>query len=141
MVRQQQCGTKWSREKTFINLLSKFYKPDDGIIYLDGIDLEEYENGSLRNNIGLVLQNNHIFEGTIFDNISYGKRMLQLRRLLKLPKAYLHDQVLSLPDEYYTNASNLSGGQQQRIAIARLFLKDPPIIFLDEPTEFRCHCY
>ena len=128
-------GLSGAGKSTLINLLSKFYKPDDGIIYLDGIDLEEYENGSLRNNIGLVLQNNHIFEGTIFDNISYGKSNATIEEVVEASKkAYLHDQVLSLPDEYHTNASNLSGGQQQRIAIARLFLKDPPIIFLDEPT-------
>lgn len=128
-------GLSGAGKSTLINLLSKFYKPDNGIIYLDGINLEEYENGSLRNNIGLVLQNNHIFDGTIFDNISYGKSNATFEAVVAASKkAYLHDQVLSLPDEYNTNASNLSGGQQQRIAIARLFLKDPPIIFLDEPT-------
>ena len=89
----------------------------------------------MRNNIGLVLQNNHIFEGTILDNISYGKSNATIEEVVEASKkAYLHDQVLSLPDEYHTNASNLSGAQQQRIAIARLFLKDPPIIFLAEPT-------
>ena len=128
-------GLSGAGKSTLINLLSKFYKPDDGIIYLDSIDLEEYENGSLRNNIGLVLQNNHIFDGTIYDNISYGKSNATIEEVMEASKkAYLHDQVEYLPDKYFTNASNLSGGQQQRIAIARLFLKDPPIIFLDEPT-------
>ena len=128
-------GLSGAGKSTLVNLLSKFYKPDDGIIYLDGIDLEKYENGSLRNNIGLVLQKNHIFEGTIYENISYGKSNATMEEVVEASrKAYLHDQVLSLPDNYYSYASNLSGGQQQRIAIARLFLKDPPIIFLDEPT-------
>ena len=105
------------------------------MISLDGIDLEEYENGSLRNNIGLVLQKNHIFKGSIYENISYGKSNATFEEVVEASrKAYLHEQVLSLPDEYKSDASNLSGGQQQRIAIARLFLKDPPIIFLDEPT-------
>lgn len=126
------CG---AGKSTLINLLSKFYKPDSGNIYLDNIDLEEYENGSLRNNIGLVLQKNHIFKGTIYDNISYGKKDATNEEIVEASKrAYLHDQVLSLPEGYNTDASNLSGGQQQRIAIARLFLKNPPIIFLDEPA-------
>lgn len=128
-------GLSGAGKSTLINLLSKFYKPNDGQIYLDGIDLEEYENGFLRNNIGLVLQNNHIFDGTIFDNISYGKSNATIEDVIEASKkAYLHNQLLALPNGYYANASNLSGGQQQRIAIARLFLKDPPIIFLDEPT-------
>lgn len=128
-------GLSGAGKSTLINLLSKFYKPDSGNIYLDNIDLEEYENGSLRNNIGLVLQKNHIFKGTIYDNISYGKKDATNEEIVEASKrAYLHDQVLSLPEGYNTDASNLSGGQQQRIAIARLFLKNPPIIFLDEPT-------
>lgn len=128
-------GLSGAGKSTLINLLSKFYKPDSGIITLDGIDLEEYENGSLRNNIGLVLQQNHIFKGTIYDNILYGKTDATFDEVIYASKqAYMHDQVLLLPDGYNTDASNLSGGQQQRIAIARLFLKDPPIIFLDEPT-------
>ena len=128
-------GLSGAGKSTLINLLSKFYKPDYGLISLDGIDLEEYENGSLRNNIGLVLQKNHIFKGSIYENISYGKSNATFEEVVEASrKAYLHEQVLSLPDEYKSDASNLSGGQQQRIAIARLFLKDPPIIFLDEPT-------
>lgn len=128
-------GLSGAGKSTLINLLSKFYKPDYGMISLDGIDLEEYENGSLRNNIGLVLQKNHIFKGSIYENISYGKSNATFEEVVEASrKAYLHEQVLSLPDEYKSDASNLSGGQQQRIAIARLFLKDPPIIFLDEPT-------
>lgn len=128
-------GLSGAGKSTLINLLTKFYKPDNGVISLDGIDLEDYENSSLRNNIGLVLQKNHIFKGTIFDNIRYGKIDASKEEVIEASrKAFLHDQVLLLPEEYETDASNLSGGQQQRIAIARLFLKDPPIIFLDEPT-------
>ncbi|WP_294083853.1 MULTISPECIES: ABC transporter ATP-binding protein [unclassified Proteiniphilum] len=128
-------GLSGAGKSTLINLLCKFYKPDRGEILLDGIDLEEYENGSLRNNIGLVLQKNHIFKGTIYDNILYGKLDATREEVIEASKsAFLHDQVLLLPDGYDTDASNLSGGQQQRIAIARLFLKNPPVIFLDEPT-------
>lgn len=128
-------GLSGAGKSTLINLLCKFYKPDRGEILLDGIDLEEYENGALRNNIGLVLQKNHIFKGTIYDNILYGKLDATREEVIEASKsAFLHDQVLLLPDGYDTDASNLSGGQQQRIAIARLFLKNPPVIFLDEPT-------
>ena len=128
-------GLSGAGKSTLINLLSKFYASDSGNITLDGIDLEEYENGSLRNNIGLVLQKNHIFKGTIYDNILYGKIDATREEVIEASqKAYLHEQVLMLPKKYYTDASNLSGGQQQRIAIARLFLKNPPVIFLDEPT-------
>lgn len=128
-------GLSGAGKSTLINLLCKFYKPDSGEILLDGIDLESYENGSLRNNIGLVLQKNHIFKGTIYDNILYGKIDATREEVIDASKrAFLHDQVLLLPEGYDTDASNLSGGQQQRIAIARLFLKNPPVIFLDEPT-------
>jgi ABC-type multidrug transport system fused ATPase/permease subunit len=128
-------GLSGAGKSTLINLLCKFYKPDRGEILLDGIDLEDYENGSLRNNIGLVLQKNHIFKGTIYDNILYGKLDATREEVIEASKsAFLHDQVLLLPGGYDTDASNLSGGQQQRIAIARLFLKNPPVIFLDEPT-------
>lgn len=128
-------GLSGAGKSTLINLLCKFYKPDSGEILLDGVDLEDYENGSLRNNIGLVLQKNHIFKGTIYDNILYGKLNASREEVIEASKrAFLHDQVLLLPEGYDTDAFNLSGGQQQRIAIARLFLKNPPVIFLDEPT-------
>lgn len=128
-------GLSGAGKSTLINLLSKFYKPDSGVIMLDNIDLEKYENASLRDNIGLVLQKNHIFKGTIYDNILYGKIEATCEEVIEASKkAFLHEQVLLLPNGYKTDASNLSGGQQQRIAIARLFLKNPPIIFLDEPT-------
>ncbi|MDY9919572.1 MAG: ABC transporter ATP-binding protein [Proteiniphilum sp.] len=128
-------GLSGAGKSTLINLLCKFYKPDSGNILLDGINLEDYENGSLRNNIGLVLQKNHIFKGTIYDNILYGKLDATREEVIEASKrAFLHEQVLLLPEGYDTDAFNLSGGQQQRIAIARLFLKNPPVIFLDEPT-------
>ena len=128
-------GLSGAGKSTLINLLCKFYKPDSGKILLDGVDLEDYENGSLRNNIGLVLQKNHIFKGTIYDNILYGKLNATREEVIEASKrAFLHEQVLLLPEGYDTDAFNLSGGQQQRIAIARLFLKNPPVIFLDEPT-------
>ncbi len=89
----------------------------------------------LRDNIGLVLQKNHIFDGTIEENIRYGNPNATFAEVEDAArKAYIYDQVMRLPDGFQSKATQLSGGQQQRIAIARMFLKNPPIIFLDEPT-------
>ncbi len=128
-------GLSGAGKSTIINLLCKFYEPDSGEIFLDGIHLSDYENAYLRNEIGLVLQKNHIFKGSIEDNIRYGAMEATFEEIKEAAKkAYLHDQIMDLPNNYHHDATQLSGGQQQRIAIARLFLKNPPIIFLDEPT-------
>src|SRR5690606_5607989 len=122
-------------KSTIINLLDKFYEPVSGEIFLDGINLKDYDTDFLRNNIGLVLQKNHIFSGTIEENIRYGNPNATQNEVFKAAKqAYIFDQVMELPHKFESNALLLSGGQQQRIAIARMFLKNPPIIFLDEPT-------
>ncbi|WP_228462882.1 ABC transporter ATP-binding protein [Chryseobacterium caseinilyticum] len=128
-------GLSGAGKSTIINLLCKFYLPDTGEILLDGINLNQYDNAYLRNDIGLVLQKNHIFQGSIEDNIRYGNMNAGFEEIEEAAKkAYLHDQILDLPEKYQHDATQLSGGQQQRIAIARLFLKNPPVIFLDEPT-------
>ena len=128
-------GLSGAGKSTVINLLDKFYEPTRGSILLDGVDLSEYDTTFLREKIGLVLQKNHIFKGTIEENIRYGDLNASYEEVvLAAQKAYIHDQIMELPDKYKSQASLLSGGQQQRIAIARLFIKDPPIIFLDEPT-------
>lgn len=128
-------GLSGAGKSTIINLLDKFYYPGSGNITLDGIDLQEYDTEYLRKNIGLVLQKNHIFKGTISENILYGKPNATQKEVMEAAKkAYIHQQIIELPNGYESQASLLSGGQQQRIAIARLFLKNPPIIFLDEPT-------
>lgn len=128
-------GLSGAGKTTLLNLLCKFYSPDKGRILLDGKELQQYDTRLLRRNIGLVLQKNHIFRGSIEENIRYGDMQATFDEVVTAAhKAYLHDQIEKLPNGYAGEAQMLSGGQQQRIAIARLFLKDPPIIFLDEPT-------
>lgn len=128
-------GLSGAGKSTIVNLLDKFYAPDSGSITLDGVPLGEWDTQVLRDNIGLVLQKNHIFSGTIEENIRYGRPDATHEEVVEAArKAYIYDQVTALPEGFESNATQLSGGQQQRIAIARMFLKDPPIIFLDEPT-------
>lgn len=128
-------GLSGAGKSTIVNLLDKFYAPDSGTITLDGVPLGEWDTQALRENIGLVLQKNHIFSGTIEENIRYGRPDASQEEVYEAArKAYIYDQVMALPEGFQGNALNLSGGQQQRIAIARMFLKNPPIIFLDEPT-------
>ncbi len=128
-------GLSGAGKSTIVNLLDKFYEPQTGIITLDGIDLREYDTKFLRENIGLVLQKNHIFDGTIEENILYGNPNASHEEVVEAAKkSYIYDQIMELPKQFENKASDLSGGQQQRIAIARMFLKNPPIIFLDEPT-------
>lgn len=128
-------GLSGAGKSTLLNLLTRFYTPTSGRILLDGQELSAYETDLLRRKIGLVLQKNHIFKGTIEENIRYGNIDASFAEIVEAArKAYLHDQIQHLPKKYESEAHLLSGGQQQRIAIARLFLKDPPVIFLDEPT-------
>ena len=128
-------GLSGAGKSTIVNLLDKFYEPQVGTITLDGVDLREYDTKFLRENIGLVLQKNHIFDGTIEENILYGNPNATHEEVVEAAKkSYIYDQIMELPKQFENKASDLSGGQQQRIAIARMFLKNPPIIFLDEPT-------
>ena len=128
-------GLSGAGKTTIVNLLDKFYHPDCGRITLDGVDLREWDTQYLRDNIGLVQQKNHIFDGSIEENIKYGNPQATHEQVMTAARqAYIYDQVMALPEGFNTKATLLSGGQQQRIAIARMFLKDPAIIFLDEPT-------
>ena len=128
-------GLSGAGKTTIVNLLDKFYAHNSGSITLDGVPLAEWDTQVLRDNIGLVLQKNHIFSGTIAENIRYGNPSATREEVEQAARqAYIYDQIVALPDGFNSNALQLSGGQQQRIAIARMFLKNPPIIFLDEPT-------
>ncbi|MGN5763355.1 ABC transporter ATP-binding protein [Acinetobacter calcoaceticus] len=128
-------GLSGAGKSTLISLLDKFYLPQSGEILLNGTSLNDIDTQYLRDHIGLVLQKNHIFQGTIEENIRYGKmNATQEEIIAAAKKASIHEQILKLPQAYLSDALLLSGGQQQRIAIARMFLKNPPIIFLDEPT-------
>jgi len=128
-------GLSGAGKSTLISLLDKFYVPQSGEILLNGTPLNDIDTQYLRDHIGLVLQKNHIFQGTIEENIRYGKmNATQEEIIAAAKKASIHEQILKLPQAYQSDALLLSGGQQQRIAIARMFLKNPPIIFLDEPT-------
>ena len=128
-------GLSGAGKSTIVNLLDKFYVPQKGRIMLDGVDLQDYDTHYLRDHIGLVLQKNHIFDGTVEENILYGKPDATHEEVVEAAKkSYIYDQIMALPKQFQNKASDLSGGQQQRIAIARMFLKNPPIIFLDEPT-------
>ncbi len=128
-------GLSGAGKSTLISLLDRFYEPTEGQIFLDNIPLTQYDTQFLREHIGLVLQKNHIFSGSIEENIRYGNLNATEAEVKEAAqKASIHEQIVAMEHGYQTDALSLSGGQQQRIAIARMFLKDPPIIFLDEPT-------
>ena len=128
-------GLSGAGKSTIVNLLDKFYQPQSGSITLDGTELSEWDTQWLREHVGLVLQKNHIFSGSIEENILYGNPGASHEDVVEAARqAYIYDQIMELPEGFQTSALELSGGQQQRVAIARMFIKNPPIIFLDEPT-------
>ena len=128
-------GMSGAGNSTVVNLLDKFYHPDSGTICFDGVPIDKWNTQWLREHVGLVMQKNHIFDGSIEENILYGNPKATHEDVLRAAKqAFLYDQVMELPEGFNSSALRLSGGQQQRVAIARLFIKDPAVIILDEPT-------
>ena len=128
-------GMSGAGKSTVVNLLDKFYHADSGAILLDGKPIEQWDTRWLREHVGLVMQKNHIFDGTIEDNIKYGNPQATHDDVVNAARrAFLYDQVMQLPKGFESSALRLSGGQQQRVAIARMFIKNPTVIILDEPT-------
>ena len=133
-------GPSGAGKTTLCHLIPRFYDIQSGEILIDGRDIRDYTIRSLRRNIGLVQQDVFLFTGTIKDNIMYGKLDATFPEIVEAAKkAHAHEFIMSFPDGYDTyigeRGVKLSGGQKQRISIARVFLKDPPILILDEATS------
>ncbi|WFS00410.1 ABC transporter ATP-binding protein [Rhizobium tumorigenes] len=133
-------GPSGAGKTTICSLLPRFYEVDSGAISIDGMDIRDMTQASLRAQIGIVAQDVFLFGGTIRDNIAYGRLGASDDEIIDaLRRAALDEFVLSLPDGLSTRVGErgvkLSGGQKQRLAIARIFLKNPPILILDEATS------
>lgn len=133
-------GSSGAGKSTLLSLLLRFYDPQSGSIRLDGHDLRDYTQTSLREHIGVVTQETFLFHDTIYENIRYGRLDATKEQVIEASKfAYAHDFILAQPEGYETIVGDkgclLSGGQQQRLAIARALLKNAPVLLLDEATS------
>lgn len=133
-------GSSGGGKTTLCSLIPRFYDVTGGTIRIDGKDIRDVTLKSLRDNIGIVQQDVYMFAGTIYDNISYGRPGATEEEIVEAAKlANAHEFIMSLPHGYATDIGQrgvkLSGGQKQRISIARVFLKNPPILIFDEATS------
>ena len=133
-------GSSGGGKTTLCSLIPRFYDVTGGTIRVDGKDIRDVTLKSLRDNIGIVQQDVYMFAGTILENISYGRPGASKEEIIEAAKlANAHDFITSLPNGYDTDIGQrgvkLSGGQKQRISIARVFLKNPPILIFDEATS------
>ncbi|MBQ8983082.1 MAG: ABC transporter ATP-binding protein [Lachnospiraceae bacterium] len=133
-------GSSGGGKTTLCSLIPRFYEVTKGSIRIDGKDIRDVTLQSLRENIGIVQQDVYLFAGTVYDNIRYGKANATREEIIEAAKlANAHDFIMELPNGYDTDIGQrgvkLSGGQKQRLSIARVFLKNPPILIFDEATS------
>ena len=133
-------GPTGAGKTTIVNLLTRFYNPDNGQILIDGIDLQDLQIKSIRKQVGVMLQDSFLFSGTIMDNIRYGRLEATDEECIAAAKTVqAHDFIMAFPDGYNTkltaNGGGLSQGQKQLLAFARVLLSDPRILILDEATS------
>ncbi len=133
-------GSSGVGKTTMCSLVPRFYEVSEGVITIDGVDIRDVKLKSLRKNIGIVQQDVYLFAGTVLDNIRYGKADATEEEIIMAARnANAHDFIMEMPDGYHTDIGQrgvkLSGGQKQRLSIARVFLKNPPILIFDEATS------
>ena len=133
-------GSTGAGKSTLINLLNRFYDPSSGVIKIDGNDIKTYKLADYRNQFSMVLQEPVLFSTTIRENISYGKQQTSQHEIIEAAKAAnAHEFIIKMKEGYESmvgeRGMQLSGGERQRIAIARAFIKDAPVLILDEPTS------
>ncbi|HBW36805.1 ABC transporter ATP-binding protein [Desulfosporosinus sp. BICA1-9] len=133
-------GPTGAGKTTLVNLLMRFYEISAGKITIDGVDIREIKRGALRSMFGMVLQDTWLFNGTVMENIAYGREGARSEEVMRATKAAHADHFIkTLPDGYQTllneEASNISQGQKQLLTIARAILADPAILILDEATS------
>jgi ATP-binding cassette subfamily B protein len=133
-------GTTGAGKTTLLNLIMRFYDPSEGQVLMDGVDVREYRIADVRRQFAVVLQEPVLFDASIAENIAYGRRDASDQEIITAAKsACAHDFIMKLPKNYESSSGerggSLSGGERQRISLARAFLRDSPVLILDEPTS------